>query len=225
VPEVPEVPLEPVEAPWPVDPAVPEVLLTLDPPVPPAVPVLLDVALPGEQPQSPCDNRRPADTMTRLMSHLLLEMIEEPGGYFERAAGGPGRGYHPRRSNFTSVQDLPMRLYRLLPFLLLVPGVALADIPPQNSGGCRGLSAGAGCKTDAGGAGKCVEHTFSRPDYSSGMPPTKSRQVTSLICEESAPAAQRTEVPGGALAALGAAGLLSVGLSQWLRQRRPAQLA
>jgi hypothetical protein len=55
----------------------------------------------------------------------------------------------------------------------MVALVAWADIPPRDTGGCRGdAKAGAACKTDDGKAGTCATSTCSRKKYVPGQPLT-----------------------------------------------------
>ena len=70
--------------------------------------------------------------------------------------------------------------------VVLFAFTALADIPPQDSSGCRDKNAGASCKRDDGSDGTCATSTCSKNDYSGGVPP---KQVTyeCLKCGASAP--------------------------------------
>jgi hypothetical protein len=57
--------------------------------------------------------------------------------------------------------------------VVLLAGVAWADIAPSDVSGCNGKSAGDSCKRDDGSAGSCAKSTCSRNDYSNGPPPTQ----------------------------------------------------
>lgn len=76
----------------------------------------------------------------------------------------------------------------LLAALFALP--AFADVITDDVANCRGLTAGAACTTPEGGAGTCIETVVSRPDYSSGVPPTY-RQVKMLSCQASGKATSK----------------------------------
>jgi hypothetical protein len=97
----------------------------------------------------------------------------------------------------------------LLVAVLAVP--AFADILPDEVYTCRNKVAGGACTTGDGQAGTCVETLVSRPDYSSGIPPTY-KQVKMLSCVATAKGSARSILPwlGAGLAFLALlAGLLS----------------
>jgi hypothetical protein len=48
---------------------------------------------------------------------------------------------------------------------LLVPSVALADVPPPDTDGCGSKAPNDACKTDKGAAGACVTKKCNRIDY------------------------------------------------------------
>ena len=90
----------------------------------------------------------------------------------------------------------------------LFAGLALADIPPSDTSGCRDKTEGAACKRDDGTDGACAKATCSRNDYSEGPPP-KSVQYECLKCGAAAPpppAEKRScaAVPGETLVLLAA---------------------
>ncbi|MDP1822662.1 MAG: hypothetical protein Q8L48_05455 [Archangium sp.] len=70
---------------------------------------------------------------------------------------------------------------RLVGVLALLASAAWADIPPADTSGCGGKTAGETCKKDDGSEGSCVKATCSRNDYSNGPPPT-SVQYECLKC-------------------------------------------
>lgn len=96
---------------------------------------------------------------------------------------------------------------RLVGLLALFAGAAWADIPPADTSGCGGKTAGESCKKDDGSEGSCVKSTCSRNDYSNGPPPT-SVQYECLKCGAAvaAPAPEKKSscaaVPAGSLLAL-----------------------
>jgi hypothetical protein len=98
---------------------------------------------------------------------------------------------------------------RLVGLLALFAGVAWADIPPSDTSGCGGKTAGESCKKDDGSEGSCVKSTCSRNDYSNGPPPT-SVQYECLKCgaavAATAPAPEKKSscaaVPSGSVLAL-----------------------
>lgn len=95
---------------------------------------------------------------------------------------------------------------------------AFADVITDDVANCRGLTAGAACTTPEGGAGTCIETIVSRPDYSSGVPPTY-RQVKMLSCQASGNATSKVTT-----AWLGI-GMAFIALIFALRSRRTPQLA
>src|SRR4051812_1316582 len=58
---------------------------------------------------------------------------------------------------------------------MLFASSVMADVPTDTEDlfDCRDKTAGAGCKTDDGVDGTCIEVTGSRNDYSSGIPPKR----------------------------------------------------
>jgi len=106
---------------------------------------------------------------------------------------------------------------------LLLSGVSLADIPPDNSSQCQSSNAGSSCTTDDGAAGSCVAQMMSRFDYSAGVPP-KLKQVEMLICVASAPATStvRSAPPFVAAGLLLVAMLALIGVKLAGRRRRSA---
>jgi hypothetical protein len=78
--------------------------------------------------------------------------------------------------------------------LALVSVPALADILPEEVGVCRGKAAGTACTTPDGQAGTCAKMFVTRPDYSSGIPPTY-RQVEMLGCVATAKVTARSMLP------------------------------
>ncbi|MGV3621101.1 MAG: hypothetical protein ACO1OB_09810 [Archangium sp.] len=81
-----------------------------------------------------------------------------------------------------------MKLLTLLFALTALP--AFADLITDDVANCRGLTAGAACTTPEGVAGTCVETLVTRPDYSSGVPPTY-RQVKMLSCQSTGKATSK----------------------------------
>jgi hypothetical protein len=69
--------------------------------------------------------------------------------------------------------------FTLLIALLAAP--AFADILPDEVGACQGKAAGSACTTPEGEAGTCSKMSISRPDYSTGIPPTY-KQIEMLGC-------------------------------------------
>lgn len=96
-----------------------------------------------------------------------------------------------------------------------------ADIPPQDTAGCRNALAGAACITDTGGAGTCVEEMVSRPDYSGGVPP-KFVQVKTLRCNAEIASTQKNTASFTVLAAALLA-MLGYGLRRRLGRREFAR--
>ncbi|MBL8912464.1 MAG: hypothetical protein JNM17_17360 [Archangium sp.] len=82
---------------------------------------------------------------------------------------------------------------RLLFVVLVCSLPAFADILPDDVAVCHGKSAGQKCTTDEGLEGTCQETLVSRPDYSSGIPPTY-KQVKMLTCVAPGKAASRSMV-------------------------------
>lgn len=106
----------------------------------------------------------------------------------------------------------------LLSCLVALP--AHADVMPDEVATCRGKTAGAPCTTPAGLPGQCIEISFSRPDYSQGVPPTY-RPVKLLSCEATTTASARhvTALPWVGV------GLAFLALLAALRTRRAPQPA
>ncbi|MBM4779708.1 MAG: hypothetical protein GQE15_18545 [Archangiaceae bacterium] len=94
--------------------------------------------------------------------------------------------------------------------VLLVAGVALADIPPSNSTQCHSAQTGAACTTDDGKPGTCLKQLVSRLDYSEGVPP-KTKQVEMLLCVASV-TARSTATSSPPFFAAGALMLVMLGL-------------
>lgn len=65
--------------------------------------------------------------------------------------------------------------------VVLLAGVAFADIPPSNSSQCHSAQPGAACTTDDGKPGTCLKQLVGRLDYSEGVPP-RTKQVEMLLC-------------------------------------------
>ncbi len=90
--------------------------------------------------------------------------------------------------------------------VVMLAGVAWADIPSPDSSGCRDKAVGASCKRDDGSEGGCVKATCSRNDYSNGPPPTQV-SYECLKCDAVAPAKKQS---CAAMPAQGLAGLLGL---------------
>ena len=80
--------------------------------------------------------------------------------------------------------------------LSLAPALARADIPPPNTGGCSGKSAGSACTTDDGKKGACAANTCQRrtmfPDGGFGM-----EDYTCMTCVASADSTSGGSSTGG----------------------------
>jgi hypothetical protein len=93
---------------------------------------------------------------------------------------------------------------RLLVLVAVIAVPAFADIIPEEVATCRNKAAGSACTTGEGHAGTCIETTITRPDYSSGIPPTY-KPVKMLTCVATAKGSARSALPwlGIGLAFLG----------------------
>ncbi len=108
-----------------------------------------------------------------------------------------------------------MRLFFLV--LAFASASSLADILPDEVASCRGKDVGAACTTPDGQAGTCAKISVTRPDYSSGIPPTY-RPVEMIGCVATAKGTARSLSPwlGVGLA------FLAVLVAVASRSRRPA---
>lgn len=82
----------------------------------------------------------------------------------------------------------------LVSVLALLALPAFADIVPEEVAVCRGKASGAACTTPEGHAGTCVESSVTRPDYSTGIPPSY-KQVKMLSCVATAKGSARASLP------------------------------
>lgn len=100
---------------------------------------------------------------------------------------------------------------------LTAVGGARADIPPENSQGCRGAKVGESCKTDDGNAGGCVASRCST---------ARGSDYDCLLCDAAAAPAPKSGCVAGEGGALGLAALALFALRRPLtpppaRTRRP----
>ncbi|PZR18354.1 MAG: hypothetical protein DI536_00260 [Archangium gephyra] len=109
-----------------------------------------------------------------------------------------------------------MKTLALIFSLFALP--SFADVITEDVANCRGRSAGAACTTPEGGAGTCVEVSVTRPDYSSGVPPTY-RQVKMLSCQATGKATSKVTTAWLGL------GMAFIALIFALRSRRAPQPA
>ncbi len=117
--------------------------------------------------------------------------------------------------------------------VLLASASAKADVPPMDIAGCSGKALGSECLTDDGRSGACSEVEWSRPRYGPNgpngswtgkvircvapQPPTRSG-----IAQESPNSGPHLwgDLPAGAVAGLGATGLVAVAATAILVRRR-----
>lgn len=98
--------------------------------------------------------------------------------------------------------------------LVLVSSVALADVPPPNTGDCTSKQAGEACEQDrGGGSGVCTKSTCTRLDYSqrndAGAPTPVMYEC--LVCEAASATDGGSTADGGTDAAKDSSGCASTG--------------